>query len=65
MKPTFTKTHNVKSKRKISDDKVFWEQHGVVLTSPEGHQRIILNSLPVNTGGSLELYLFPADKKKA
>jgi hypothetical protein len=65
MKTIFKKTHNVKSKRKMSDDKVFWEQHGVVLTSPEGYQRIILNTLPVATGSALELYLFPADKKKA
>jgi len=62
--PKVTKTHNVKSKRTISKDKSFWEQHGVVLTSENGHQRVILNSIPVgNSRGEIELYLFPADKK--
>jgi len=63
MKTTFTKTHNVKSKRVISKDKVLWDHHGVVLTNEKGVQRILLNTLPVATGSALELYLFPADKK--
>lgn len=62
-KHTVTKTHNVKSRREISNNKVVWDHHGVVFTDENGYQRVILNTLPVGNGGPLTLYLFPDEKK--
>lgn len=62
-KSTWTKTHNIKSKRTFGDNQASWLLHGVVLTNEQGYQRILLNSLPVSNGDALELYMFPAEKK--
>jgi hypothetical protein len=63
-KSSFTKTHNVKSRRTLPNNKVLWEHHGVVLTDDEtGYQRILLNTIPTGYTGALELYLFTAEKK--
>lgn len=54
----FKVLYTIKSKTSTPSGLNLWNKHGVVIETPEGNIRIILNSIPVSTGDALSLYCF-------